>query len=172
MRTAGAAMLLALLGCGYALVGKGSVSDPSIRRVGVPLFKDLTGKPGLDQKITQKVIEELLKRRLDVVQQAEGVDALVEGEITGYNATPVGFSEAAGTETRTEASRYAILVVARVKYSKIGQAEPIWANDSFPVRDEYEIASQETFFDREDQAIERLATNFARLLVAAMLEAF
>ncbi|HUG53747.1 MAG TPA: hypothetical protein VMR21_09100, partial [Vicinamibacteria bacterium] len=68
---AAAAALMAALAtsCGYALVGRGTVVDPDIKRIGVPLFRDATGRPGLDQTITQKVIEELLKRgRFDVVQ--------------------------------------------------------------------------------------------------------
>ena len=67
-----------LAGCGYALVGKGVTTDPSIKRVGVPLFKDRTGRRDLDQKITLKVIEELQKRgRFTVVQEEVGVDAVV-----------------------------------------------------------------------------------------------
>jgi len=168
--------LAALAGCGYALVGRGTNVDPSIKRIGVPLFRDTTGKPGLDQKITQKVIEELLKRgRFDVVQNAADVDALVDGEIVAYNVTPVGFSEAAaatGTQTTTQASRYAISVVARVRYTKVGQDDPIWSNDAFSFRDEYDVGDAATFFDREEQTIERLSQSFARNLVAAMLEAF
>jgi hypothetical protein len=174
------AALLALVGllqgCGYSLAGRGANVDPSIRRMGVPLFGDATGKPGLDQKVTQKVIEELLKRgRFDVVQSASGVDAVVEGELVSYTVTPVGFSEAAGdagAQPTTQASRYAITLVARVRYSRTGQQEPIWANDSFSFRDEYDVGEAETFFDREGQTLDRLAQAFARNLVAAMLEAF
>lgn len=163
--------LLGLAGCGYALVGKGTVVDPSIKRIGVPLFKDLTGKPSLDQKVTARVIEELLKRgKFEVVQQSEGVDALVEGELAAYNVSPVGFS---GTPGETQASRYAIRLTARVRYAKVGEKEPIWQNDSFSYSDEYDIGSDpQSFFDREEQAIDRLVQNFARNLVAAMLEAF
>ncbi len=175
-----AALGLLAASCGYALVGKGTTADPSIKRIGVPLFRDATGKPGFDQKVTQKVIEELLKRgRFDVVPQAEGVDAVVEGEIVSYQSVPVGLSDAAvqtgeGEEAeQTQASRYAVVVVARVKYSKKGAEVPIWSNDSFRVREEYDIGDdQETYFDREDQALDRLAGVFARNVVAAMLEAF
>ena len=60
----------------------------------MPTFINVTGKPALDQKITQRVIEELLRRgRFDVVQERSGVDALVEGELIRYDARPVGFSE-------------------------------------------------------------------------------
>ena len=165
------ALLAGLHGCGYGLVGRGGGFDPSIKRIGVPLFRDGTGKSNLDLKITQKVTEELLKRgRVDVVQSVEGVDAIVEGEILSYLETPVGFSGGTGSTT---ASRYAITLTARVRYYKPGDAQPIWQNDSFTFRDEYDLGSDRAaFFDRADQGVDRLAQAFARSLVAAMLEAF
>jgi hypothetical protein len=173
-RAAAAALMVVLSGCGYALVGKGTITDPTIKKIGVPTFKDATGKAGLDQKITQKVTEELLKRgRFDVVATTTGVDAVLEGELLTYSVVPVGFSEDGTGANRTQASRYAISLTARVKYGKVGEKEPIWASDSFQFRDEYDIGSDPaTFFDREDQSLDRLATSFARNLVAAMLEAF
>lgn len=169
--TLGSVWLAGFSGCGYALVGRGGGIDPSIRKIGVPLFRDGTGKTNLDRKITLKVIEELLKRgKVDVLQTIEGVDAVVEGEILSYQVQPVGFSGTGGTTT---ASRYAITLTARVKYFKPGEAEPIWQNDAFSFRDEYDLGSDAaTFFDREDQGVDRLAQAFARSLVAAMLEAF
>jgi hypothetical protein len=169
--------LLALSGCGYALVGRGTVVDPTIKKIGVPTFVNATGKPALDQKITQRVIEELLRRgRFDVVQERSGVDALVEGELLRYDAQPVGFSAEAvggGGATTTQASRYAITVTAKIRYGKVGEAEPIWSSEGFQFRDEYEVGSDPaSFFDREEQAIDRLATSFERSLVATMLEAF
>ena len=73
--------VLAASSCGYALVGRGGGSiDPTIKRIGVPLFLDRTGKPQIDRKVTDKVIEELLKRgKVDVVSQRDGVDAVVDG---------------------------------------------------------------------------------------------
>jgi hypothetical protein len=158
--------------CGYALVGKGVTLDPSIHKIGVPMFRDATGKSGLDQKVTQKVIEELLKRgRFDVVQQADGVDAVVEGDLIAYVSVPIGFSDEGGT--RTQANRYSVTLTARVHYNKTGQTEPIWQNDAFSARDEYDVAGEPSeFVQLEEQALERLTTQFARSLVSAMLEAF
>ena len=173
-RLAAALLFLSTLpGCGYALVGRGTVVDPSIRRIGVPTFVNGTGKALLDQKVTQRVIEELLRRgRFDVVQERTGVDALVEGDLLRYDARPVGFSEGT-TGGTTQASRYSITLTAKVVYTKPGAAEPIWSSDAFSFRDEYDVGSDpSTFFDREEQAIDRLATSFARSLVATMLEAF
>jgi len=170
-----ACLSLTLGGCGYSLVGKGISTDPTIKRIGVPVFKDDTGKPGLDQKITQKVVEELLKRgHFDVVQETTGVDAIVDGEILAYRAVPIGFSQqGSGTTASTQASRYAIVLTARVRYKKVGATESIWESDSLQARDESDVGdSSSTFFDREDQVIERLSISFARTLVSSMLEAF
>jgi outer membrane lipopolysaccharide assembly protein LptE/RlpB len=158
-------------GCGYALQGRGITTDPSIRRIGVPLFKDRTGKIGLDQRVTQAVMEELLKRgRFTVVRDTTGVDAVVEGEVVAWNALPVNYSSDTGT---TQATRYTISLTASVVYRKVGQKEPLWANEAFSQRDEYDMGENpQTYFDREEQSMERLSAAFARNLVAAMLEAF
>jgi hypothetical protein len=157
--------------CGYSLVGRGMTVDPTIKRVGVPIFKDATGRPGLDQQVTQKVIEELLKRgRFEVVQNADGVDALVDGELTRYTETPVGIGQS--EEGQVKASRYSIRLEARVRYQKVGQEEAIWSNDAFSFTDSYDVNDEDDSFIESDQAIERLATSFARQLVADMLEAF
>jgi len=158
-------------GCGYALQGRGITTDASVKRIGVPIFKDRTGKLGLDTHVTQAVMAELLRRgRFTVVKDAANVDAVVEGEITAFTVLPVNFSTDTG---QTQATRYAIALTATVIYRKIGQAEPLWSHDAFSQRDEYDMGEQsETYFDREEQSIERLATAFARSLVAAMLEAF
>ena len=164
---------LALHGCGYALVGRGMIVDPSIKKIGVPLARDASGHPGQDQKVTQKIIEELLKRgRFEVVQQAAGVDALVECEILSLAVVPVGFNRADDTG-QLQASRYAVSLTARVKYSKTGKPEPIWESEAFSARDETDVGNDpESFFDRDEQVQDRLATNFARRMVSAMLEAF
>jgi Lipopolysaccharide-assembly len=158
-------------GCGYSLQGKGITTDASVKRIGVPLFKDLTGKPGLDAHVTQAVMAELLRRgRFDVVKETSGVDALVEGEISAFTVVPINFSSDTGS---TQAVRYAITLTASVVYRKLGQAEPLWSNNAFAQRDEYDLGEQsQTYFDQEELAIERLSTAFARSLVAAMLEAF
>ena len=75
-------------GCGYALQGRGITTDSSVKRIGVPLFKDRSGKPGLDSRVTQAVVEELLRRgRFTIVKETTNVDALVQGEIVSWNVS-------------------------------------------------------------------------------------
>lgn len=166
------ALIVTLAGCGYALEGRGITTDPSIKRIGVPLFQDETGRYELDTKITAAVISELLKKgRFTVVKDTSGVDAVVEGEILTFEVVPVNFTD---TGDYTEASRYAIRVTASVTYSKVGQKEPLWSNERFSFEDEYDLqlAAGDNYFDREEQSIDRLAESFARSLVSTMLEAF
>ena len=170
-RALAAAVSALAAGCGYALQGRGITTDASVKRIGVPLFKDLTGKLGLDGHVTQAVMVELLRRgRFSVVKDADDVDALVEGEITAFTVVPINFASNTG---QTQAVRYAITLTASVVYRKVGQAEPMWSNSAFSQRDEYDLSQEAaTYFDQEEQSIERLANAFARSLVAAMLEAF
>jgi hypothetical protein len=64
-------------------------------------------------------------------------------------------------------------LVARARFRKPGATEPIWETESLVTRDESDIGdSSATFFERDDQVLERISTSFARSLVAAMLEAF
>lgn len=158
-------------GCGYALEGRGIAVDPDIKRIGVPLFKDETGRVDLDAQITQGVVGELLKRgRFTVVKESSGVDAIVDGTITAFEARPINFT---ATGDVTEATRYMIVMRASVVYRKVGQREPIWENSALSIREEYDLDdSQANFFDREEQAVERMAESFARRLVSSMLEAF
>jgi hypothetical protein len=180
LRLALVGCLVALNGCGYALVGRGTVVDPDIKKIGVPVFKNTTAKAGLEQRITQAIIDELHKRgRFEILTDAAGANALVEGTLTAYPpARPVGFSEAAGIVpvadvSTSQATRYEISLIASVRYVKVGQPEPIWANESFSARDEYDLGTEAgNFLDREEQALDRLAERFARDLVAQMLEAF
>jgi hypothetical protein len=161
--------------CGYSLQGRGITTDPSVKRIGVPLFKDHTGKLGLDTRVTAAVIEELAKRgRFTIVKEATNVDAVVEGEILAYNAMPVGYTTSdSGGQSSSLASRYATTIVAKVVYRKIGQTELLWESESFSQRDEFDMGdTPQGYFDREEQSMERLSQTFARGLVSTMLEAF
>jgi len=171
-RALGLLLLIASSGCGYALEGRGITTDPSIKRIGVPVFQDETGRYDLDSKVTAAVINELLKRgRFTVVKETTGVDAVVEGDILGFEVEPVNFTDSGEL---TEATRYAVTLTASVTYRKVGQSEPLWSNPRFSFRDEYDLddSASANFFDREEQSIDRLAESFAHSLVSTMLEAF
>ena len=48
--------------CGYHLRGTGSFLPPHIKRMNIPMFKNLTTRFELDLKLTQSVIDEIVAR--------------------------------------------------------------------------------------------------------------
>lgn len=170
-----AVLLLAALssGCGYALAGRGSSLPEYIRVIGVPLFKNATPIFDVDRLITERVRTELIGRgSYRVVPDASGVDALVEATITSVRVSPSSFDE------NNQASRYDITITARVSFRDMRANKEIWSNPGVSFTDEYQLtnaasaADAAAFFGQETAAVTRLATDFARTVVSAMLEAF
>jgi hypothetical protein len=170
-----AAVLAALLsaGCGYTLAGRGSFLPEHIRTIGVPLFVNNTQVFEVEQKITERVRSELLGRgRYTVLQETTGVDAVLIGEITSITYAPSAFT------AQQQASRYAVTLVAKVEFKDLKTDKVLWSNPSMQFREEFEVTTATVagdvtaFFGQNTNALERMAAEFARTLVSAILEAF
>ncbi len=168
-----AVWLLALPGCGYSLAGRGSFLPPHIRSIGIPTFTNRTTVFNLETLLTEKVRSEFIGRgRYTILPQSTGVDALLTGEITSVALTPVSF-----TPTQ-QASRYTLTMVARIEFKDMESNTVIWDNPSLAFRQEYEAAGgtaatdPNAFFNQQANALDRVASDFARTIVSAILEAF
>ena len=160
-------------GCGYALAGRGSSLPSYIKVIGVPLFKNATAIFDVDRIITERVRTELIGRgSFRVVPETSGVDALVDATITSVTFAPATFDEGG------QADRYFITITARVSFRDLKTNKEIWANPSVSFRDEYPLTNAASatdpavFVGQETNAVTRLATDFARTVVSAMLEGF
>lgn len=160
--------------CGYSLAGRGSFLPAYIQVLGIPLFLNRTPYPTIDQLFTEKVRVEFQSRgRYSVRPDEEGADGIVRGEIMSISAAPVGFTDA------QLATRYRFTVVVSVKFDDVREKKTIWENAALSFSDEYELASRgnaglgaASLLDQERVTIDRLATDFARSVVQAILEAF
>jgi hypothetical protein len=169
----GALCLSLTAGCGYSLAGRGSFLPESIKTIGVPMFANHTPVFEIERRVTEKVRSELIGRgRYKILPEATGVDGLLTGEITSIAIAPASFT------TQQQASRYAILLTARIEFKEVATGKVLWSNPSMQFREEYEVTTGVTaldpaaFFSQNTNAIERLSTNFARSAVSAILEAF
>ena len=168
--------LLAMLvsaGCGYALAGRGSSLPEYIKVIGVPIFKNGTPVFEIDRIITDRVRTELIGRgKYKVEPGSTGVDALVDGTVTSVTLTPASYDQS------RQASRYVVTISASVSFRDMKTGKEIWANPAVSFRGEYQIsdpasgASAAAFFGNEANTVARLAEDFARTVVSAMLEAF
>jgi hypothetical protein len=166
------AFSLGTSGCGYSLSGRGSFLPAYIKVIGVPMFVNNTPVFDVEKRITERVQAELIGRgKYKVQPDATGVDGLLTGEITSVTLTPSTFTN------ELLAASYVLTLTAKVEFKDMKTAKILWSNPSMQFRQEYDVvngsvADPSTFLGQDQNAMERLATEFARSLVSAILEAF
>jgi hypothetical protein len=164
---------MAASGCGYALSGRGSYLPAHIRIIGVPLFVNNTPVFDIEQKITARVQAELTGRgRYEVRPDRQGVDAVLIGEILAVSVAPAAFN------SNQHATRYAVTLVAKVEFRDLKNNKEIWANPQLVFTEQYDVTTTQTatdpnaFLGSNVNAMDRLASEFARTVISAILEAF
>lgn len=163
---------LASTSCGYSLAGRGSFLPAYIRTIGVPLFANQTSVYDIERRVTERVRGELIGRGKYKVEPVEaGTDAVLSGEIVAISLAPAAFTEA------QQASRYVLTLVARIEFKDLKSNKVLWSNPAWQFREEYDITNVTTvdasaFLGQDTNAVERLAAEFARSVVSAILEAF
>ena len=173
-----AAVLLGLLAagsasCGYSLAGRGSFLPSYIRAIGVPQFGNSTPIFDIDRRVSEHVRSELSGRgKYKVFPTEAGNDAVLTGEISSITITPVSFDQ------QQQASRYVLIMTARVEFKDMKTGKVLWSNPAMQFREEFEPTTgtdsldPTAFFGQDTNALERLATEFSRSVVSALLEAF
>lgn len=164
---------MAASGCGYALSGRGSYLPAHIRIIGVPLFVNNTPVFDIEQKITARVQAELTGRgRYEVRPDRQGVDAVLIGEILAISVAPAAFN------SNQQATRYAVTLVAKVEFRDLKNNKEIWANPQLVFTEQYDVTTTQTatdpnaFLGSNVNAMDRLASEFARTVISAILESF
>ena len=166
------AVLLAHTGCGYSLAGRGSFLPAYIQRIGVPQFDNETAVFDLDRLVTERVRSEFIGRgKYTIVPDATGVDAVLTGTISSVTLNPVAFN------TNQQATRYALILTAKVEFKDMRANKVLWSNASMQYREEFTLnptgaLDTSTFLGQDVNARERMSNEFARALVSAILEAF
>jgi outer membrane lipopolysaccharide assembly protein LptE/RlpB len=163
----GAALLL-LAGCGYRVVGRTSALPPGIHTIAVPAFVNRTTTYRIEQRLTNAVVHELLARTTyRVVARPEAADAVLRGEISSIEGDAVVFDATTG-----RATTMLVTVVLKVRLED-ATGKILYRNDNFVFREPYEVSTDvPSFFQEEDPALDRMARDFARRLVADLLENF
>ncbi len=167
-KTVGVLLLCVLsIHCGYHLRGTGSFLPSHIRKINIPMFKNLTTRYELDLKLTHSVIDEMVTRgKVEVTDSTETADAVLIGEIVTFRVVPIAFTRQAS------ADRYSIIVVARITLKDLTSERIIYSNPSFRYQEEYEVPEGTDFEAVETDALDKIAEKFARSLVTNILEGF
>jgi hypothetical protein len=150
-------------GCGYRLASK-KFDGGEGRTIAIPTFTNRTTTYRIEQRLTEAVRREFIRRtRFRVIPETSG-DVLVNGEVLSFTAVPIIFNE------QGRGSSYSILVDLNVKLIDTMTGATLFQNDRWTFRDVFELAQNSGEFVPEDAAaIDRLARRFASSLVATVL---
>jgi lipopolysaccharide assembly LptE-like protein len=166
-------VILVNSGCGYALAGRGSFLPTDIRVVGIPPLMNRTTFFDVEQILTEKIRNEFIGRgKYRVVPEITGADAVLNAEITSITLSPVAFT------TTQLASRYQFVLTMKVDFTDNRASKSLWANDALSFTGEYDLTSTagdvnaSTFVDQQRSSFDRIATDLARTVVTAIVEAF
>lgn len=164
-----AILLTALTGCGYHTVGSAAHLPPDTKTLAVPVFVTKTTTNRTETAMTSAVIREFVARtRLRVTpDDRHDPDAILHGTILTQTVAPLTYN----SQTQ-QSSSFLITLTASVKLTA-RDGRVLYQNDSYVFRQQYQATTDlATFLDESPAAIDRLSRDFARQLVADVLESF
>jgi outer membrane lipopolysaccharide assembly protein LptE/RlpB len=164
-----AVALLGLSGCGYHTLGAATHLPPGVHTLAVPEFATQTETYRSETVMTQAVIREFATRtRLRVTPNGgEDSDAVLHGTILKEVTAPLTYN----TSTQQSSSFLITMVVSVTLTGRDGKV--LYENKNYVFRQQYQSTTNlPTFFQENPAAVERLSREFARQLVADVLEGF
>ena len=163
------AALFLLSGCGYHTLGAATHLPPEIKTLAVPVFATRTEASGTEEALTEAVIREFASRtRFRVTPNSgEDADAVLHGTILKQVTTPLTYNAAT-----QQSSSFIITIVASVTLIA-HDGRILYQNKNYVFREQYQSTTNlPTFIQEDPAAIQRLSREFARQLVADVLEGF
>jgi TolB-like protein len=160
--------LFFIASCGYRLAGYNVFLPQHIRDIAVIPFVNETKRSEIEQRITESVMKEFIKRgKYKISSARETADAVLEGVISSFSANPVQFSPE-GRAIRVEVS-----IAVKARLTDNSNKSVLWDQEHFVYREQFDIPETASdFFDQEIIAIDTIADSFARTLVTSILEGF
>jgi outer membrane lipopolysaccharide assembly protein LptE/RlpB len=160
-------MLLAFSGCGYHTLGAATHLPSDVRTLSVPVFATRTEAYHTEVLMTNAVIREFAARtRMRIAPDSSAdADAVLHGTILTQTVSPLTYN----TSTEQSSSYLITLVVSVTLTGRDGKV--LYENKNYTFRHQYQsTVNLPTFFDESPGAEERLSREFARALVADVLE--
>jgi outer membrane lipopolysaccharide assembly protein LptE/RlpB len=163
------AVLIGLTSCGYHTVGSATHLPPGTKTLAIPVFATRTNAYRTETVMTSAVIREFATRtRLRVTPDDTGdPDTILHGTILTQNVTPLTYN----SQTQQSSSFLITMVVSVTLTARDGRV--LYKNDNYVFRQQYQSTTDlPTFLEESPAAVDRLSRDFARALVADVLESF
>ncbi len=151
------------------MAGRGNALPQEWKVISIPALKNKTSSYRIEQRFTQALVREMISRtKYRVVPEEKDADAVLEGQINSLETTPVLFDP-----VTTRATLMLVSISLRVRLVDRASGKPVYQNANMVFRNEYEIATDiPSFFQEEGPGLDRMARDFARTVVSALLEKF
>jgi len=100
------------------------------------------------------------------------VDALLRGSIASMTIVPANFNQ------QQQATRFVIVITTSIEMVDLKTNKNIWENPRMVFREEYDLPADQqagdpsAFFGQSSNALQRVASDFARTVISSILEAF
>lgn len=159
--------LAVVSGCGYHTLGAATHLPKDARTLAVPVFATRTEAYHTETVMTNAVIKEFATRSRLRITPAEGgdPDVMLRGTILKEVVAPLTYN----TSTQQSSSYLITLVVSVIVTDRDGKV--LFENKNYTFREQYQSTTDlPTFLDESPAAMERLSRDFARQLVADVLE--
>lgn len=163
------AVLLGFTGCGYHTLGAATHLPPDLNTLAVPVFANDTNAYGTETALTSAVIRAFKARTsFRVVPQDDpNADAVLHGTILKEVVAPLTYN----SSTQQSSSFLITMVVSVTLKNRSGKI--LYQNKNYVFRQQYQSTTVlPTFLQENPAAIQRLARDFARQLVADVVEGY
>ena len=161
---------LFLTGCGYHTSAHSQTKLPSgINTIAVPVFVNKTNSYRAEQVLTEAVVREFTSRsQYKIETNDDGTsDAVLHGTVVTTNSYPLTYD----SQTGRQSSAIVQINMSVKLVDKHGKT--LFENPNYSFREQYQVTREVTsFFDESPPAVDRLSRDFARTLVAEILEGF
>jgi outer membrane lipopolysaccharide assembly protein LptE/RlpB len=151
-------------GCGYSLTG---TLPPHIKTIAVPIFQNRTREPAVEGLITRAVVEAFATNgRLRVVGASEA-DAILDGEITGYNVHSIAFDREANVR------QYRLVVTVNLRMRDQRRNTVLFQRADVREQADFRVAGPVSqTISREETALRQAATDIGRAIMSFAVERF
>ncbi len=155
--------------CGYHVAGKADLMPKEIRSIGIPPFSNPTTRYRLTEKLPIAITREFLARtKYQILPDASGADAVLQGSISTVLAFPTVFDPTSGRAAGVQVQAILAVTLTQALSGKV-----LYNNPSLDFRQRYEISTDpQAYFDESTSAFDRLSRDVASSVVTAILENF
>jgi outer membrane lipopolysaccharide assembly protein LptE/RlpB len=168
-RSAAVALLFSLAGCGYHTAGHAVQLPQNVRIIAIPGFVSRSQTFRIEQVLTEAVVREFNSRtQFHVIHEDRpDADAILKGTVLSASANPLAY------DSQTGRAASALVTVSMQVTLTDRTGKVLFQNPSYLFHEQYELSRELTsFFEEDSPAMQRLSRDFARTLVANILEGY